>query len=69
MLYLVVGLLRERRFREGLMTGAIMLAVLARLARDSQAHARARLGTWWNAPPGPGDRAPATGQPAPHQAA
>lgn len=64
MLYLAVGLLRDRRFRKDAMTAAIVLAVLARLARDSQTQARTRLADWWKALPGPGDRAQDNERPA-----
>jgi hypothetical protein len=53
MLYLALSLLHDRRFREDAIIGAITLAVLAQIARESQAHARARLIAWWNAPPAP----------------
>jgi hypothetical protein len=51
MLYLVLSLLRDRRFRENAILGAITLAALARIAREDEVHARARLIAWWNALP------------------
>jgi hypothetical protein len=64
MLYLVLALLRDRRFREDAMIGAITLAALAHLARESEARARAHLVAWWDALPAPVDRAPANDRPA-----
>ena len=69
MLYLVMGLLRDRRFREDALLGAITLAALAHLARESEARARARLAAWWDALPGPADREPANDRPAIDRAA
>jgi hypothetical protein len=63
MLYLAVGLLRDRRFREDALIGAITLAALAHLARESEARARARLAAWWDALPGPAGQAPANDRP------
>jgi len=48
--YLVLGLLRDRRFREDAIIGAVVLGALAQIAREHEVHARARLVTWWNAP-------------------
>ena len=59
MLYLALGLLRDRRFRQDAILGAITLAALAHVARENQARARARLAAWWDALPGPAD--PGTG--------
>lgn len=53
MLVIVVNLLRDRRVREQVFLGAITLAALVRLARQSQARARARLIAWLDAEPGP----------------
>lgn len=64
MLYLVLSLLRDPRFREDAMIGAITLVALAHLARESEARARARLVAWWDALPEPADRAPANDRPA-----
>jgi hypothetical protein len=49
-LYLVLALLRDRRFREDAIIGAIVLGALAQIAREHEVHARARLVAWWNAP-------------------
>jgi hypothetical protein len=69
MLYLALGLLRDRRFREDVIIGAISLAALVQLARESQVHARARLAGWWGALPGPADQASASDRPATDRAA
>jgi hypothetical protein len=53
MLIIGVNLLCDRRVREQVFLGAITLAALARLARQSQARARARLIAWLDAEPGP----------------
>jgi len=53
MLIIGVSLLRDRHVREQVLLGAITLAALARLARESQARARARLIAWLDAEPGP----------------
>jgi hypothetical protein len=50
-LYVVLSLLRDRRFRKDAILGAITVAALARIVRDDEVHARARLTTWWNALP------------------
>jgi hypothetical protein len=60
MLYLALSVLRDRRFREDAIIGAISLAVLAQLARESQVRARARLVAWWDALPAPADQVPAS---------
>jgi hypothetical protein len=52
MLIIGVNLLRDRRVREQVFLGAITLAALARLARQSQDRARARLIAWLDAEPG-----------------
>ena len=56
MTMLIIGpnRLRDPRVRVQVFLGAITLAALARLARQSQARARARLIAWLNAEPGPG---------------
>ena len=64
MLYLVLSLLRDRRFRENAILGAITLGALAHVARENQARTRARLAAWWDTLPGPADRAPADDDPA-----
>jgi hypothetical protein len=69
MLYLGLSLLGDRRFRKDAIIGAISLAVLAHLARESQVHARARLVAWWDALPGPADQASAGDRPATDRAA
>jgi hypothetical protein len=51
MLYLVAGLLRDRRFRQEAILAAITLAALARIVREDEVHARTRLIAWWNALP------------------
>jgi hypothetical protein len=53
-LYVGAALLGDRQFRENLFVGAITLKALAHLAREKQAHDRARLAAWWDAlPAGP----------------
>ena len=54
MIMIIVGvnLLRDPRVRVQVFLGAITLAALARLARQSQARARARLIAWLDAEPG-----------------
>jgi hypothetical protein len=56
-----LSLLRERRFRQRVIMGAIVLAVLARLAREDQARARARFVAWLDELPKP----PVPAQPRP----
>jgi hypothetical protein len=51
MLFLAASLLRDRRFRDGAILGAITLAALARIARDGEVHARTRLVAWWDEVP------------------
>jgi hypothetical protein len=51
MLCVVVSLLRDRRFRQDAILGAITLAALARIVRDEEVHARTRLNAWWNGLP------------------
>ena len=55
-LYVVGGLLRNRRFREGLFLGAITLGALAHLAQEKETRDRARLAAWWAALPAPRPR-------------
>jgi hypothetical protein len=50
-MYVGAALLGDRQFRESLFIGAITLGVLAHLAREKQAHNRARLAAWWDALP------------------
>lgn len=63
MLILAAGLLRDPRFRKGAMITVITLAGVVRLTRESQARARARLASWWDALPVPGGPAPPGGRP------
>jgi len=62
MLLIGVNLLRDRRVREQVFLGAITLAALAHLARQSQARARARLIAWLDAEPGPTRAGPTAAQ-------
>ena len=50
-LYVVLNLLRDRRFREDAILGAITVAALARIIGEDEVHARARLIAWWKALP------------------
>lgn len=68
-LYLVLALLRDRRFREDAIIGAVTLAALAHLTRESEARAWARLAAWWDALERPAERAPANDRPAIDRAA
>lgn len=68
-LYLALALLRDRRFREDVVLGAVALVALARIARESNARARARLVAWWDALPAPDDEAPADARPVTGRAA
>jgi hypothetical protein len=56
-----LSLLRERRFRQQVIMGAVVLAVLARIARENQARARARFDAWLDQLPRP--PVPAQSQP------
>ena len=62
MLIIGVHLLRDRRVREQVFLGAITLAALAHLARQSQARAQARLIAWLDAEPGPTRAGPKAAQ-------
>jgi hypothetical protein len=62
MLIIGVNLLRDRRVREQVFLGAITLAALALLARQSQARARAGLIAWLDAEPGPTRAGPKAAQ-------
>jgi hypothetical protein len=62
MLIIGVNLLRDRRVREQVFLGAITLAALALLARQSQARARAGLIAWLDAEPGPARAGPKAAQ-------
>jgi hypothetical protein len=62
MLIIGVNLLRDRRVREQVFLGAITLAALALLARQSQARARARLIAWLDTEPGPARAGPTAAQ-------
>jgi hypothetical protein len=42
----LVRILQSRQFREGLTVGAIVLAALARMGKENQAGAMARLAAW-----------------------
>jgi hypothetical protein len=53
MLIIALDLLRDRHIQEQVCLGVITLAVLARLARQAEARARARLIAWVNEEPGP----------------
>ncbi len=58
MLIIGLDLLRDRRVQEQVLLGVITLVVLARLARQSEARAKARLIAWVNAEPGPARPSP-----------
>jgi hypothetical protein len=57
--YLILALLRDRRFREDAIVGAIVVAALVQMAREGRTRTWSRVVVWWNAAPGVTDRAAA----------